>query len=290
MDTIEAAVHCGIERAADRAAPILVSICIPVDGIEPLVSFGAINEPVRAFWRSATHDESFACFGLAWQADIDNATKFVSASEQIRSLAESAVVEAPDDIPWPWPRLAAGFSFDTPDPLDEVWSGFPVNRVMLPAAMLSRGHGATWITVNMIVEALSNAQDIASAANYSINRLTDSRMIPADTSVNLGTLRSRNECPSREQWGGSVRAITDEISRGVCEKAVLARRLDLTFNSNIDISAVVANLCARYPEATVIASGAGTKTFVCASPERLAGLRGGLVESLMFGGFSAPFR
>lgn len=102
---------------------------------------------------------------------------------------------------------------------------------------------------------------------------------PAVHSLPAGRpLRSR-PMPGHRAWVEGVRRTTDAISAGQIEKAVLARRLDLTFDQPLDVAATVGELVRTNREATVWSWHLGGRDFLGASPELLLSYRQGRLQA-----------
>jgi isochorismate synthase len=90
--------------------------------------------------------------------------------------------------------------------------------------------------------------------------------------------RSLEERPHAE-WGKLVDAIRAEIDRGALEKAVLARRVQVTLDGEPDPADVLHRLRRQAPECTRFLFRRGGKTFLGATPEWLARKRGETLET-----------
>jgi isochorismate synthase len=90
--------------------------------------------------------------------------------------------------------------------------------------------------------------------------------------------------PGHSDWTERVQRTTEAIAAGQIDKAVLARRLDLTYDHPIDVPGTVAELVRASPAATVWSWRVGGQDFVGASPELLVSYRQGRLQTACLAG------
>ena len=83
-------------------------------------------------------------------------------------------------------------------------------------------------------------------------------------------LRVEHEQPSSEVWHRLVGMFAGAVGRGRLDKVVLARRVDLRSPVELDVPNALRRLAATAPESTIYAFRRAGRTFLGATPERLA--------------------
>jgi menaquinone-specific isochorismate synthase len=163
------------------------------------------------------------------------------------------------------PRLFGGAAF-APGAADRApWTGFGDAWFALPRWTCGNG----WLV--LAVDAREAKQDarwhdelaafrVAIANGFAVRpQPAMQRIDPGDTAA----------------WRAYVRAITDAIARGECEKVVAARHVLVTLAGEARPADLFAELDARHPElARVLMRPPGAGTLVAATPERLVKLDG----------------
>lgn len=87
------------------------------------------------------------------------------------------------------------------------------------------------------------------------------------------------EAPDFAGWVGRVDAVIRDIRRRRLEKVVLGRQVTVCATQPFDHARLAALLARRHPNCAILAFRFGQSTLLAATPERLAALRGGQVES-----------
>ncbi len=88
----------------------------------------------------------------------------------------------------------------------------------------------------------------------------------------MGGVMMRDLCPA-SAWKSAVAHIAHEVRKGAVEKVVLARAVGISARQPIPVTPTLDRLRREYPHCTVFAVGAGGRTFLGATPERLVSLK-----------------
>lgn len=164
--------------------------------------------------------------------------------EDLEAACIQAILAAPAQ------RAAFSLAFQ-PDACRDLWSGLPSGVVLVPESWLPAPAG--WPEPD--------------------------GSLPSST-----RLLQRRSIPGRRTWSEQVRRTTEAISAGRIEKAVLARRLDLTFDRPVDVPGTVARLAQQNPGAAVWSWRLGGGDFLGASPELLVSYRQGRLSAACLAG------
>lgn len=182
------------------------------------------------------------------------------------------------DLSLPPGALAVGgFAFAEQADVAGPWRGFPALEWVVPELALVRRDGE----VRLIATA-PEAQILGA-------RLARARAV-LQAPVAAGEPRAlayRAAGASVASWRRAVDATLDDIAGGRLSKLVLARACHVRAAAPFDPVRVVERLRRAYPGCTVFAVGRAGATFVGASPERLAAVRGDRLETAAVAG-TAP--
>ncbi len=187
------------------------------------------------------------------------------------------------------PMLIGGFSFlDGWDgPGGSAWAGFSSARLVLPRVAVVRRGESSWL-VGVAPEGLSRAaasehlRQILGQCGELMLRLART----AETDV-LAPAPVR-EAADPKRFEGRVVAALETIAAGVFSKVIVARAETWVAESSPPTADLLAGLGARFPGCFRFAvQPPGGATFVGASPERLAAVAGGRLETDALAGTAA---
>ncbi len=170
--------------------------------------------------------------------------RWLKRFEDLEAACSEAMLAAPGQ------RAAFSLAFQ-PDACQDLWSGLPPGVVLVPQRWLPAPAG--WPE-------------------------------PDGTLPSSTRLLHRRSVPGRRSWSEQVRRTTEAISAGRIEKAVLARRLDLSFDRPVDVPGTVARLAQQNPGAAVWSWRLAGGDFVGASPELLMSYRQGRLSTACLAG------
>ena len=259
--------------AIARASTGITCLALPV----PVVASAAII----AAWRAAplvawSHgDTALVGVGVARELRGTGPDRFAQIVAQARELEVTTTV---GHRTWT-PRLFGGAAF-APGGADKApWTGFGDAWFALPRWTIGGG----WLV--LAVDAREAKQDARwreelAAFRVAIANGFSARPQPAMLKLDPGDTAT---------WRAYVRAITDAIARGECEKVVAARNVLVELAGEARPADLFAELDARHPElARVLVRPPNAGTLVAATPERLVALSGMNVSCDALAGSIAP--
>ena len=176
------------------------------------------------------------------------------------------------------PRLLGGFAFDPAAPPGGPWDGFGCGRLSLPRLLFVRDGGACGVVAAPGADPAEADELLARSASAT---LAEEGERPA-----AGPLRVLWDI-NRPALLAAVAEVAADVRAGRYEKAVIAAVREIEAAAPIDTGAALAQLRAGYPHCHLFAFRSGDAIFLGASPELLAGLRGGAIRALGLAG-SAP--
>ena len=244
------------DRSDDRG---LVRLEVPVPEVDLFAWLQAQSPGSRMMWRGRHADDLVAMSGAA-----------MCLEGSAPSIREAAV--AVEDIlnrPGAEPRFYGGVRFDLSPDIRDTWFGFPAYRFVLPRFELHRRGARTLLCCNLVLpEDADSLDDILGE----VDRL-EFPARPIDGRIERPVRRRDN--PGFDGWKAQVRWSLDAFERDVLDKLVLARRVDLAFDSDPDPLLLFRDLQAATPHCFhYLFESADGDVFMGASPERLFFRRG----------------
>ena len=201
----------------------------------------AVEQP-RFLWESDRAQVSFAAFGSALEITVDEEAAIAAVGEAARAIFENARVTRTDGVPEHAARLRliGGFAFRPAGCNEnEIWSGFPAARFILPRYVLSRTGQDCYLTVNVRVD--SQNEWAAQEALWDLPAPLD---IPVE---DLSPIRVRPiDLMDRVQWQEIVSQAVNTIHQDHAQKIVLARAREFPSYANPVVS--ISRLAGLYPD------------------------------------------
>ena len=201
--------------------------------------------------------------GSAWEANAPAGT------DRLRWLAP----QVPDV---PGAKLVVGYSFSDDGPTREEWDAFGVARVVLPSASVIRDDRSTRLVV---VASAGEEQSVLSLLGDLRRPEARPRRHAADRSI--------ESVPAPGDWMEAVAETVAAIDEGAFDKVVMARSVIVTSDVASDPFDLADRLRSGYPGCFTYAWESGGDSFVGASPELLASVRGSRVISEPLAGTTA---
>lgn len=232
----------------------------------PLPWLRAQTTEERAYWSGRDDEKSVATVGAA---DVLMSTESPVSYERLARNIEGRLQGAPGSA-----RYFGGLRFDAaqtpPDSAqDGSWSAFGTYRFVLPRFEFVRGQQSSHVACNLVVPRDRRREEEILAA---IQRLA---FPDCDVPSSLSRPQARTDIPGRSKWERMVRWALASIGEGPLDKVVLARRVGLTVQPEVDPLLVFQHLVGATPGCFHFALQPGERTaFVGASPERLFRRRG----------------
>jgi menaquinone-specific isochorismate synthase len=264
------------DAAAQSGRPILVSITIQVENLDPLAVLESIFEPGERHFYAERPSEGWAIAGaesvLSFSASGQG--RFTACQGFIDRTLEDAIAVGEQDAPFGGPHFFAAFAF-----LDTVGAGEPFEAacVFVPRWQVAHRDGRTTAVANILVEGDSPVEALASRVwnAHAKFRSFDFHApeVPAGEPA-----ASVDEVGGRRSYETAVSRALERISRGEFEKIVLARAKDVKAPAPLHPLRLLNGLRQRFPDCNAfsVANGKG-QSFIGASPERLLRVEDGVV-------------
>ena len=253
-------------RTADGA---LASVTAPIAAIDPIALFAAAVEAdlEAALWLQPAEGIALVGIGRAWSTAFEGPDRFADAERAWRELLRTARVADAN------PVLMGGLGFTGRPPVDtDVWSAFGPASLVLPELLVSSTSAGATLTASA-VGATAGVDRRWAALDRRARELEPSPngMVARPVVAPLAVV---GEHPDREAWDRLVGQFAGAVGRGRIDKVVLARRVDLRSPVELDVPNALRRLAASAPESTIYAFRRDGRTFLGATPERLARTEG----------------
>ncbi len=279
LEGFEAALSEGVLAALRDGGTTLLALPAPVAPIETLL-FGEQDDAIA--WAAPSGFE-LAGLGVAHVLEASGAARFRQVAQAGAELLARTRSHGLLGASASSPRLFGGFAFAARSPRSEPWRPFGEARFVLPALAYVVEGGAARLVVAVDAQradAGRTRQALLETAVHAFARLE--RGPPPVPSV-IATEVARRERPEAE-WAALVERLRGEIASGSLEKVVLARRLELELEREVDPALVLGRLRQQAQECTRFLLRHDGATFLGATPEWLARKRGSLLETAAVAG------
>jgi len=180
------------------------------------------------------------------------------------------------------PRLLGGFAFFDDHEPSAPWTGFPAAQFVLPECQLASVGDETWLTVARVGEdvTVAGVERALADAREAVEALPAMRPSGPRPGVS-GTTPT----PDRGEWTTGVRDALARIEAGDLRKVVLATALRADLDAPVDPRDLLERLRQRYSQCfRFLVAPTAEAAFLGATPERLATLRDGRVETVALAG------
>ncbi|MEO8604529.1 MAG: isochorismate synthase [bacterium] len=282
---ISGAIGVALARAKRLGRAVLLCVSRPLDAQDMLpliVSARAAGVAAALFERRAA-DTALAALGTAWSRDAEGPERIAELAATSRAIFDDAVCDGDAA-----PLAVAAFGFGPATPDDDVWHGFPAARVVIPRAALVRRRDGVALLLHVLVSPADDAARVTGRLTRRVARLRAWGATPDDAlGATPATRYTTASTPEPSTWMGAVAATTADIAAGRFAKLVLARACQLTATRPFDCGRAVARLRQGYPSCTTFWLGGGAGDFLGATPELLARVRDGELETAALAGTAA---
>ena len=253
-----------LESAADQDERI-VRLTVPAGWIDPFRWLSEQDIFPKVYWSGREDRPVVAAVGTADLREAGVSEGAGSLSKLLAALPDSGVSGA---------RYYGGARFDPLGKPDEEWAAFSAYRFVLPRFELHAEDTETTLVCNLV---LPRDTDDASKIVQEIEDLS----LPEGTSGSLlPTPVLREDSPDLQGWRENVERALGAFSKGCLGKVVLARRVEFSFDGDLDPTLLLESLKAATPDCFhFYAEPEDGTAFLGASPERLFRRDGRLVES-----------
>lgn len=267
-----------VKDGATAADLLSISVAAPELSLRGLPAVAA----PYFYWSRPAEERYLLGLGDAWSMTARGGKRFETLSAAPRNWHHR----------WAWldlddtgvePVAFAGFAYDSEDPMEGSWEGFPNSMLRIPALQLQR-HGNESVLVYTCPAARSGSDDVWQAWGRLTDQLVESLGATAEPSGRPTPLARESAHPDPAAWREAVQNATRAIRTGRLTKVVPARSIRVRGERRLDTSRLMAGFAYMYPSCALIAVSLGGRALASATPERLVALEGGELVSDAVGG------
>ena len=282
LDALERA----IDRATRRGRRTLASGTVEIEDADPsAIVLASRLASDRWFCWEQPDNEGFALAALGSVREVVSRGpgRFADLERDCTALLRDAELEEPRGLPaGAGPVWTGGFAFAPDGGREPQWSSLPPALMVLPELSLLRHAGGTFLTVNALLDADSDAEAALEGAHRRLASLVHRPIGPLDPDPVAGTTIEAPHPPGR--YEALVAKTTDRIRAGGLEKAVLAREVIVSSPSAHDPAPLFGAMRELFPSCFSFACGTPEATFIGASPELLIRRRGAVAATVALAG------
>ncbi len=269
-------------QRAEVLAAVTVALPATTDPSAVVAASRQGDEPWFCFEQPERESAALAALGCAKLIDPSGTDRFLAAGAQWSAVARSAHCDALSGTPGSGPVVVGGFAFADDGGNAPHWSGFAPTSLVLPVVSINRSGGEATMTLNAIVGADDDPDEVAGrllrrAADLTYSPLPMLDPNPSHSSRVVGTMPP-------EHYEQAVARAVGLIEAGQIEKIVLAREVQILAAQPFVAPAIFAVLREAFGGCHVFAVGRGDKTLIAASPELLVRREGMRATTLALAG------
>ncbi len=286
IESLESPAFTNFLKSINNLPVPLVSITLPIAGIDPLAALEINNEYQEKFyWAQPEHSISISAAGKVRELKATGANRFRDISRKSLELKDQIQAYTAIDHSMAGPLFLGGYSFNDYN-IGKAWKSFGAARFVLPEWMLVEiGH---LHLLTLTIE--KNDRTADQIYQDVISRITDFLSIAGHLNHSKASKHSKpnilctlQAAQDREQWILNVNKAKDLIRQKKFEKIVLARSATLESKSELEPTILAHHLREKYPACyNFLIQKDGNLSFIGATPERLASFKNGtfLTEGL----------
>ncbi|QOQ77183.1 isochorismate synthase [Pseudomonas poae] len=267
------------ERAVEHGEAVLASYSIELAPLDLLELFCSVDQPGAEclFWRAPEDHKSLFGWGVAAELSGVGAQRFAAVDTQWQSWVEHAVSHGPLA-----PTVCGGFRFDHEVKASGAWQGFGDASLLLMTLLLVRDADSCWLLCQQRIAPGDKAQQCCEHVLNQWNALMDRYVSGPRPSVALQ--HTRDQGLPRACWESKIAHALDVLRDTPLKKVVLAREVLSEYTQPVSAGRTLSALASNDPSAYLFAFRRDQACFIGASPERLAKLHNGRLQTLALAG------
>lgn len=275
------------EAAARDARPKLVSISVGVDALDPLAVLESIFErnEQHFYAERPSLDTALAGAEAVTSFEATGAGRFAAVQRFVDETLANTIAVGDVGAPFGGPHFFAAFSF-----LDEVGAAepFPSARVFVPRWQVARAGDRTTAVANLMVTGDSPVELLAEKVWRAHRKFRAFDYTGGRADLPAAAERTHWQTKDQGDYPAAVSAGLRAIEAGEFNKIVLARCRAISASAPLHPLRMLNALRQRFPDcyAFSVANGRG-QSFIGATPERLARVSKGLLETEALAGSAA---
>jgi menaquinone-specific isochorismate synthase len=274
-----------LRQAAEGRRRTLVSVTVPVEGIDPCAAvFASRLASDRWFcWEQPDRRFALAALGTGIEVTSRGPGRFRDVARECQALAREVLLDQPTGLPaGAGPVWVGGFAFEDEGGASSAWSSLAPASMALPELSLCRSGGEAFLTLNAVI---SPDDEWETALGRLRARLSGLRSEPLPLLDPHPTRRVeiRSALPP-EEFELSVAAATERIDASDLRKVVLAREVLVRAGAAHDPAALFGAIREQFSSCFCFCCGTPEAAFIGASPELLLRRSGASLSTVALAG------
>jgi salicylate biosynthesis isochorismate synthase len=275
----------GVRRVAAQGRRALVSVTVPVEGIDPCAAvFASRLASDRWFcWEQPDRDFALATLGTVVEATSRGPGRFGDVARTCQAATRDSFLDQPAGLPagagavW-----VGGFAFEDYGGRSSAWSSLAPASMALPELSLCRSGGTTYLTLNALALPGEEVAEKVEKLTARLSGLGEASLPLLDPHPT-----SRVEIRSAlapEEFEHAVAAATRKIEESELRKVVLAREVLVRAGAAHDPAALFGAIREQFSSCFCFCCGTPEAAFVGASPELLLRRSGASLSTVALAG------
>ncbi len=267
--------------AVDAQEETIISTVEKVEWIDPLLFYAAgVGYKERFYWSDPTQRVIMAGVGSVFTFTASSKKRFQKVHHVWNKCIKKMNVDRSPYSFGTGPLLFGGFTFDSLQKKTDTWDAYADASFWLPAFMITLKDGEAWLTINRITRD-AKAEDIDEDIQVAIRDLLEKSKNPL-TEQTVSYVNKR--IGKLGDWVQTVTTVQKEMEEKNIPKVVLARKMKLETDRNIDAAPVLEALRIGQPGCYIFAIEQNGSCFLGATPEKLVKKEGGNYTSMCLAG------
>lgn len=157
---------------------------------------------------------------------------------------------------------------------ENIWDDFQDEKWFIPKVTLYRKYNKNYLVINITYTEINSSTFIEEIQSFLSPYKAEENRVRQPLG-NIGTV----EEGFYENWDYIINSALGRIKKNEFKKVVLSRRKVVNLNSTQNISEIIKTLESNYPECYIFSYKEYNSIFFGATPERLAKIEGGIIET-----------
>jgi len=299
-ERLSARIELALQRARRSGRPTLATMACPlstwIDPAAVVCASRRSGEPWFAFEQPDRGSASLAALGEVVRLEEHGPDRFARVADRWRVLSAPAVADSPGDPDGGGPVLVGGFAFAPDGGSSPLWRGFAPASMVVPEVALTRGRSGErqargagadgGARVRMTLATLASPDDTAeelfARLCARVDELSDAPLPLLDPAP-TGRYEVSSGMPP-EHYEAAVARAAERIRKGLIQKIVVARDVEVHAPGDYDPGALFGVLREAFSSCFVFCVGRGDSTLIAASPELLVRREGQRVSTMALAG------
>jgi len=252
----------------------LLSFIFPAERIDlyPRINGLRKKQEVLFYSEKPAEDRFFLGINSILMLTEKGEKRFSSLEKKLKELRENFISNRREFENISFPLLMGGMKF-TVEHSDENWKDFDDSEWFIPELIFLKEEGNYYFIFNSFTSPKVKIDTLLTRLEYVLKLFyTETN---GEESSKLRIIKKTGDEPKdKKKWKTQVNSLLEKIEDGGLQKVVLSRKVELVFTNDISIEPILKSLVANYPECTLFLFHIGKSSFIGASPETLAKIKG----------------